>query len=226
MATENSFQSLNPSTSSLIMVDMQNDFAHPEGYYTRVGLPVPDFDPTAARDAIPSMQKLLIAARQSGMFVVHTRIERESFLAAPSRPRRIVPDSFSSRSDQQRPLVSDTWGAQTIDELSPAEGEYVLQKYNYSAFYGTPLEKVLRRQGIDTVVIAGTVTYACVLHTAFDAYVRDFDVVVASDGVASWVPELQKPAQRIVELLLGSVQPVDEIVASLDRDTATSALSR
>ena len=85
---------------------------------------------------------------------------------------------------------------------------------------------MLRREGIDTVVIAGTVTYACVLHTAFDAYVRDFDVVVASDGVASWVPELQKPAQRIVELLLGSVQPVDEIVASLDRDTAASALSR
>lgn len=217
MTTENTSLSLNPSSSALIMVDMQNDFAHPEGFFARFGLPIHDFDPAPVMEAIPVMQKLLYAARRSGMFIVHTQIARESFLALPSRPGRVIAKSFSSRPSQQTPLVAESWGAETINELSPEQGEYVLRKYNYSAFYGTPLEQVLRRQGVDTVIIAGTVTYACVLHTAFDASVRDFDVVVASDGAASWVPELQNPAERIVELLLGAVLPVDEIAEALDR---------
>ncbi len=215
MTTPRTSLSLNPSTSALIMVDMQNDFAHPDGFYGRYELPIPGFDCGPVRDAIPAMQKLLHAARETGMFVVHTQIGHESFLNRTSRPRKVIAKSFSVEPGRPPHLVPGTWGAETLQDLEPVEGEYILRKYNYSAFYGTPLEQVLRRQGVDTVVIGGTVTYACVLHTAFDAQVRDFDVVVPSDGVGSWVPDLQQPALRIMELLLGAVLPVDDIVASL-----------
>ena len=88
-------------------------------------------------------------------------------------------------------------------------------KRAFSSFYQTDLEMVLRRRSIRCVVIAGTVTYACVLHTAFDANVRDFDVVVASDGSASWAAELQEPTLRIVDLILGAAVPTSELVDTL-----------
>ncbi|MBI4234606.1 MAG: cysteine hydrolase [Chloroflexi bacterium] len=206
--------SLNPSTTALIVVDMQNDFAHPQGSYTRFRLAIPDFDPSSGPKAVGPIQRLLRAARRSGMFVVHTQIVRKPSLGTPP-PRKILPKSFSPAPNQPPRLVEGTWGAETMEDLKPAEGEYVLRKLGYSAFYGTDLERVLRRRGVDTVIITGTVTYACVLHTAFDAYVRDFDVAVATDGVASWVPALQEPAVRIMELLLGAALPADQIAASI-----------
>jgi nicotinamidase-related amidase len=221
MVTSKASLSLNPLSTALIMIDMQNDFAHPEGFYGRFGLPISGFNAAAVLNSITSMQKLLTAARGAGMFVVHTRIVRESFLNSGLRRHKVVPQSFDGASGRPVPLLAGSWGCDTIDELKPVDGEYILAKQGYSAFYGTPLEEVLRRQGIDTLVLAGTVTYACVLHTAFDAYVRDFDVVAASDGIASWVPDLQQPALRIMELLVGAVVPIDGIVASLELSQVT-----
>ena len=81
--------------------------------------------------------------------------------------------------------------------------------------FGTDLETALRRRGIRTVILAGTITYACVLHTAFDANVRDLDVIVASDGTASWAPDLQAPTMRIVDLILGGTAATGEIIEAL-----------
>ena len=74
---------------------------------------------------------------------------------------------------------------------------------------------MLRRRGISAVIIAGTVTYACVLHTAFDANARDFDVIMPSDGVGSWAADIQEPTLRIVDLILGAVMPTSELVKML-----------
>jgi nicotinamidase-related amidase len=71
------------------------------------------------------------------------------------------------------------------------------------------------------VVIAGTVTYACVLHTAFDANVRDFDVIVSTDGSATWKADLQEPALKIVELILGQTASIGELIEALAIADAT-----
>ena len=75
------------------------------------------------------------------------------------------------------------------------------------------------------MILAGTITYACVLHTAFDANVRDLDVIVASDGTASWAPDLQGPTLRIVDLILGGTAATGEIIEAL-AIAARSASSR
>lgn len=195
--------------TALIVVDMQNDFCHPDGFYDRIGR-----SSEPIRRAIPPIQDLLAAARRAGSVVVFTRLVYD-----PSQPdmpdrRRIAPGGWASR---ERRLVLGSWGAQIVDELAPLPGEYVMNKADYSAFYGTDLEALLRRRGIQSVVLAGTTTYACVLHTAFDAFARDFDVVVAAEGVSCWSHELQLSTFQIVELLLGRVAPVAAIVAALDR---------
>ncbi len=210
---------LNPKETALIMVDMQNDFCHPEGFYARnrdrmtsIGL-VPEL----VEGRVGTMKELLRAAREAGLFIVHTQIVRDD---DPShymwKIHKVVPRTFQAVSGaSETPLVPGSWGAETHDELAPAEGEHVLVKRAFSSFYQTDLELMLRRRGIRTVIIAGTVTYACVLHTAFDANVRDFDVVMPSDGVASWAADLQDPTLRIVDLILGASVSTGELLELL-----------
>ena len=210
---------LNPKETALIMVDMQNDFCHPEGFYARnrermmsIGL-VPEL----VEGRIGTMKELLSAAREAGLFIVHTQIVRnQDSHNRVSNIHKIVSRTYMAVQDApEEPLVPGTWGAATHDELSPLSGEYVMIKRAFSSFYQTDLEMMLRRRGIRTVIIAGTVTYVCVLHTAFDANVRDFDVVLPSDGVASWAADLQEPALRIVDLVLGTSVPTSQLVEVL-----------
>lgn len=63
-----------------------------------------------------------------------------------------------------------------------------VDKVRYSAFYGTPLDTLLRMRGIDTVVIVGVCTDICVLHTAVDAYNLSYHIEIPESCVASFNP--------------------------------------
>ena len=210
---------LDPRRTALLMVDMQNDFCHPQGFYARaverirpLGL-----DPQLVTDGIGAMRSLLDAARGVGLFIVHTQIIRDASPDAAHAIHQVVADTFRAVADipGEPALTPGSWGAATHDDLQAQPNEYLIQKRSFSAFFGTDLEIALRRRGIKTLVIAGTITYACVLHTAFDANVRDFDIIVASDGSASWAPDLQAPTLRIVDLILGSSASTGEIIEAL-----------
>ena len=66
----------------------------------------------------------------------------------------------------------------------------------YSAFYMTQLEWVLRRRGIDTLMICGIVTNGGVASSARDAHVRDFHVIVLEDGCAAFKQEVHDTSVR------------------------------
>lgn len=206
---------LGPRSTALIVVDMQNDFCHPAGFYQRIGR-----SSEPIRRAIPPIRALLEGARRAGLVVAFTRLVHD-----PSQPdmpdrHRIAPGGWSAR---ERRLLPGSWGAEIVEDLAPRPGEYVVDKADYSAFYGTALEALLRRRGVRSLILVGTVTYACVLHTAFDAFVRDFDVVIAAEGVSCWFDDLQEPVLRVVELLLGRVAPVSTLVAAFDAMAAGAA---
>lgn len=205
--------------TALIVVDMQNDFCHSEGFYARARKEMQSIglDIDRVSDYIVKMKELLLAARNVGLFIVHTQIVRDSDPTNRVQAlHKIIPMTHRATRDVAGPmLVPGSWGADTYDELKPSNNEYILVKRGFSAFYQTDLELMLRRRNIKNVVIAGTVTYACVLHTAFDAHVRDFDVVLPSDAVASWATDLQEPTLKIVDLLLGVSRPTAEIVQAL-----------
>jgi nicotinamidase-related amidase len=75
--------------------------------------------------------------------------------------------------------------ARITEILSPQDGDHVILKSTLSGFYQTALETMLRSGGVRTVVLAGFATDNCVLFTAADAYMRDFNIVLASDGMAA-----------------------------------------
>jgi ureidoacrylate peracid hydrolase len=204
--------SLNPERSALIIIDMQNDYAHPDGYYATRGQAS-----DAVRATYDANRAVLDAARRAGAFVVFvTVIMREAGLPDMPDLHAIKPEHFVGIG---RRLEKGTWGAQVVEELAPLPDEVVIEKHTYSAFYQTDLELMLRRRGISTVILTGTASHACVLNAAFDAFARDFDVVVVRDGVSTFFPEVHESSLRIVELQMGAVLTASEVTGLLEART-------
>ena len=82
------------------------------------------------------------------------------------------------------------FGHALVDALQPAD--YTVEKVAYSAFYQTPLEFILRKLGIDTLLIGGIVTNGGVASTLRDAHLRDIDTVLLTDGCAAFKPEVHE----------------------------------
>ncbi|RME63425.1 MAG: cysteine hydrolase [Caldilineae bacterium] len=161
---------------------MQNDFLKEGG-----SLVVGD-----AAATIPNIQRLLAKAREAGVHVVYT--QDTHFDGDPEWS--IWPEHCRHGS----------WGWQIVDELRPAEGDLICEKNRYDGFYGTWLEHFLRVWGVKNVVIVGTVSSICVLHTAASAGLRWYNVVVPADGVSALTPFDQALTLRQVSwLYTGSV---------------------
>jgi nicotinamidase-related amidase len=207
-------------STALIVIDMQNEYCHPDGFYAKAQeyLAPLALDPGLVGKAIPKIKDLLEAARRADLYIIHTRMIRDPDLRWVGAVHKIMPSTYTAYKNAPGgpPTALGSWGAEIVDELRPKAGEYVMTKRLYSAFYQTDLEMMLRRRGTRTLIIAGTILHTCVLHTIFDAYCRDFDVIVAEDGVSTWAPDLYRPILRTIDLILGAVRPTGEIIAALE----------
>jgi nicotinamidase-related amidase len=195
---------LDPTATAVLVVDMQNDFCHEDGFYARTGK-----DIGGLAEPIPAVSNLLAAARRTGARVIYTRIVRHPVTGAIEHHHRLLPKRWFSHGDR---LMAGTWGAEIVDALAPDATEAVIDKHGYSAFHKTDLEARLRQAGVRTLVLCGVVTYACVLATAFAAFDRGFDVILADDAAGSWDQQLGRSTNEIVDLLLGHTVPVSDIV--------------
>ncbi|MFA0759559.1 MAG: hypothetical protein PVTTEEND_000782 [Candidatus Fervidibacter sp.] len=180
---------VNPKTTALLIVDMQNDFVKEGGK-----LVVP-----TAKDTIPAIRQLLDLARQHGMFVAYTQ---DSHL--PNDPEFPIWGEH---------CLVGTWGWEIVDELKPQPNELVVQKRRYDGFYGTTLEHDLRVAGIDTLIVTGTVANICVLHTAGSAALRWFKVIVPKDGISALTDfDMEAALRQIHFLYRGTITTADGIV--------------
>ncbi len=196
---------------ALIIVDMQNDFV-------RVGAPL---EVPAARDTIAAHRKLIAAFRAAGRPVVYTR-----FI---SRPHETLLWNWSP---QCRPPVKCCWRdhvrtygdcegpracIDVIEELRPAEGELVIDKYGYGAFHDTDLGEALRARGVVSLFVTGTVTQICVEETAREAFHHGFPTTLVADAVSSFDEGLHAAALRNFAMKFGWVEESDAVVARLTR---------
>lgn len=176
---------IDPATTALMLVDLQNDFLHPDGAYGRAE------QTSAAIAALPArLRPLVDALRARGGWVVSTHFTLvpgrggEPFIA--EHLLRLRP--FLAKGD----FEPGGWGQALIDALQPAD--ISVEKVAYSAFYQSRLEYVLKRAGIRTLIFAGIVTQGGVASTLRDAHVRDFHTIVLSDGCASFRREVHETA--------------------------------
>ncbi len=168
---------IDPSRSALLICDLQNDFLHPKGAYARGGTVLAD----GAR-VVANMLSVAQAMRRAGGLIVSTH-----FTLVPGRGGEPM---ISPHLKKLRPFLTKgdfapgSWGNALLDELAPAD--ITVEKVAYSAFYMSRLEFVLRRAGIDTLLIGGIVTNGGVASTLRDAHLRDFHTILLDDGCAAF----------------------------------------
>lgn len=173
---------VDPARTALVVVDMQNDFVREGG-----SLRVPDAEAT-----IPAIQTLLERARGHGMKVVFTQDSHT--------------DGDPEWAIWPEHAREGSWGWEIVDALAPRDGETVIRKPRYDAFYGTALEHLLRLWGVDTLVLCGTVANICVHYTAASAALRWFDVIVVRDAVSALDPfDLESSLRQTTFLFAGRV---------------------
>jgi nicotinamidase-related amidase len=166
-----------PARTALVMIDIQNDFCHPEGVCGKAGK-----DLSMMPAMIGKSVELLTAARETGVLVIHVQhaVLREGASDTPAWRYFI-----SSLAADGKVVVEGTWGHRFCEPLDVREGEQVLPKHRSSAFYSTRLEVLLRAAAISNVAVCGVLAEGCVESTARDAFHRDYFPLIVSDATAS-----------------------------------------
>src|SRR5262245_10466607 len=179
----------------LLVIDLLNDYFR---QHARLA---------AQRDQLAgSVNRLAAAFRQAQQPVLWVRQE-----FAPD-----LSDAFlRMRRENLRVTIAGTDGCELLPELDRHASDKVIVKKRYSAFFGTDLDQTLDSLRPVTLVLAGVNTHACVRTTAIDAYQRDYDVIVASDCVASYDAEHHEVTRRYLDAGIARFVPSDEIATML-----------
>jgi ureidoacrylate peracid hydrolase len=209
-----------PGRAALVVIDMQNDFCHPEGMMAREG-----FDTSAVEAMGTRLPRLLHAARAAGVLVVFVRnvysTEANWYLSDVwlEQAARRRGGSYTERAV----CPPESWSGDFYGEVRPRPDEVVVTKHRFCAFTNTDLDLVLRSHGIRTIVLTGVATNACVETTARAGFVRDYYVVFTSDGTATYDQEAHGATLRTIDLYFGEVVTIDALVALWQPGRAASA---
>lgn len=202
---------IRPGRTALLLIDLTNDFVHPEGKAATVG----GRDVGPARRVLPVAAALADAARAAGVTVVHCL---HTTLPGGGADSPVWRDARSRAAYSAPDICLDgTWGQAVADELAPRPGDHTVKKYRYGAFTGTNLELLLRSLGHDSVVCCGVSTNVCVDTTAREAFAREFYVTIAADACASWDMELHEAALRTADRRFALVASTGDIRAAWTR---------
>jgi len=194
-----------PGRTALLIVDMQVDFAAPEGVIGRMGVDLSTVGP-----ALAGAERLAEAARAAAVPVIFVGLSTTPGTDSPMWRQRMArrggdPDVESDLCRAGR-VGSDFYGPK------PVAGELVLEKTRYSAFAGTGLGDRLRARGIDTLILCGLTTECCVDCTARDAFHQDFHVFVPADACAAYEADVHEAALKVMGLNFAILTDVDAVV--------------
>ena len=194
---------------ALLIVDMQNDFV-------RVGAPM---EVPKARDTISQHQQLIQDFRKSRLPIIYTR-----FLAGPDRrllwefSPKLAPPILACHAGHKR-FYDDVHKTleciEIIDELAPQPEDVVIDKLGYGAFHGTKLDETLRKRGVESLIVTGTVTQICVEETAREAFHYGYKATLVSDAVSSYLPDLHAATLKNFALKFGWVSNTSEVLQAL-----------
>jgi ureidoacrylate peracid hydrolase len=194
---------IDPKTTALVVVDVQNDFCHPDGLIGTLGA-----DVGAVQEMVPRLMLLVDHARGAGAAVIWLRLVNSELTTSA------VADEQRRRTRPGTDLIckAGSWGAE-LYRVEPAEGEPIVTKRRYSGFVDTELELILRSRGIKTLVLGGVATNVCVESTARDAYMRDYYVVLVDDCSATYSSAKHAAALGNIGDHFGLVARADEVFA-------------
>jgi biuret amidohydrolase len=197
---------------ALLIIDMQNDFVVPgRGCYA-----------AGAELIVSPLAALAESCRAAAVPVIHTREMHRPGGIDAGRERDSGPGMRTATPGEPAVpwhTVRGTEGAEIVAELTPEEGDYVVDKARFSCFLGTELEFLLKGLGTSTLILAGVCSDVCVLWTCGDAFQHDFHVRVVEDCTAGSAADRHEAAL----LLMRSFTYDGTAVTSM---TVTDGLSR
>ncbi|SFG18147.1 Nicotinamidase-related amidase [Novosphingobium sp. CF614] len=207
---------LDPDKAALLIIDMQRDFVEPGGFGAALGN-----DVSLLRSAIAPLEALLAAARQAGLFIMHTREGHKPDLSDLHETKRIRGRgamTIGDRGPMGRILVIGEPGHDIIPELYPVAGEPVIDKPGKGAFYNTELSDIIAERGLTQLIVCGVTTEVCVHTTVREANDRGIECLVLSDCTASYFPDFHVAALRMIAAqggIFGWVSDSQSAIAAL-----------
>lgn len=205
--------------SVLVVVDMQNDFCHPRGWFGQKGLSV-----RPMRKPLPAIAALLPAWRAAGGTVLWLNwgVRADRLNLPPvvqfkgKRSAAAVGYAEVSPEDRGRSLVPGEWGAQVVDELTVAPGDITVFKHRLSGFWDNELDSILRLRGATTLLFAGVNTDRCVFSTLQDAGFLGYDAVLLEDACGTPSPaHVTRAIHFIVQHLHGFTARSTDLITAL-----------
>lgn len=208
--------------TALLVVDMQNAFAHKGGYFDLVGL-----DITPIQRIIEPCRKIINAAHATGIRIIYLQMGCSQDLSDRGSPD--APSSVKSRvlsMMKEHPEWKDkfyiygTWGAEIIEELKPREGDIVVKKQKHDGFIGTNLDIILRTLGAKYLFFVGAATNICVESTLRHAFSLDYFPILVSDAVSQMGSNITQDATLLnVQSTFGWVTTSEKVLSAMGPDT-------
>jgi gluconolactonase len=197
---------IDPKSSALLIIDMQNDVVHPKGGWASAGSPAH----AKAQKAVPHIKALAERARARGLPVIHilhamTEGGRDAAQNAPL---------FRSLVESGNNLAG-SWGAQPVAALKPKPGDFVVFKQRVSGFTGTDLENKLTGLGARRLIVTGGWTNFAVEGTCRDGADRGYEVILVSDATLSMNEGWHQAALRHALSQLTQIVGTEELLAAL-----------
>jgi len=189
-------------TAAVILIDLQKDFFRTE-YKDQ------ELADRVARNLVQNINRLLDASRERHIPV---------FFLVTSYKADGANRNLRMKDMGVAICLQGTDGEALIPGLNTSDTDFFIQKTRYSAFFNTSLHDTLQSQKIDTLIMAGVNTHACVRTSAVDAFMRDYRVFIPEECVASYDPAYHESTLDYLSKRIGMVVDVDEMIKRIERD--------
>jgi biuret amidohydrolase len=200
---------IDPARSALVVIDVQADFASPEGAMARMGA-----DLGGVEVVLDNVETLIAAARQAGACVAFARV-----ITSPQTDSVALKNFNARKGLAPSALEICRAGDRGSDyyRVAPVPGEIEVSKLLFSAFHGADLDQRLREREVDTLILVGLTTNCCVDATARDAFHRDYNVFVVSDATAAYGEAAQRQALDALAQTCGLIVETADVRSSWSR---------
>jgi ureidoacrylate peracid hydrolase len=204
----------NPKQSAVIVVDMQNGYCSPGGYFSHLGVDLSPFD-----RVVTAISKMVSISRDAGIQVVWLQNGWDAQLKEAGGAHSVNQLKGNSlrlmreRSDLRGKLLTKGgWDYEIVDALKPDPGDIIVPKPRYSGFAGTALDSILRSRRIETLLVCGVATNVCVESTIRDAFFKEYFPVLIRDACYQAGPDfIQEATIYNVEKFFGWTSSVEDI---------------
>lgn len=220
---------LDLAKSALLVIDMQNDFCHPDGWLAHIGV-----DVSPARTPIAPLRTLLPVLRGAAVPIIWVNWGNRSDLLNISAATRHVYNPTGEGVGLGDPLPANgapvlragSWAAAVVDELEQKPEDVRVDKYRMSGFWDTPLDSILKNLGRTTIFFAGVNADQCVMATLQDANFLGYDCILLQDCTATTSPEFCWQATLYnVKQCFGFVADSTAVLQAIDR-TGVESLAK